>query len=101
MLEAGFGAPTRASCPCPLLEERHGEGWQGSDGCRRRLLREVQGEAEDLQRAAGEDGERSPGLEGRVPGLWNGDVQDPAAVEVSRRHHEGIQPPAERPGVFV
>src|SRR2546428_10423913 len=52
-----LGAPARASCPCPPTEERHGEGWQGSHGCRRRLLREVQGEAEDIERAAGEDGE--------------------------------------------
>src|SRR2546428_12608173 len=68
-----------AHCPCPRTEERHGEGWQSPDGRGRRVLREVQGEAEDFERSAGQDGERPARPERRVSGVRHGDVQDPAA----------------------
>src|SRR5204862_7174413 len=84
-----------SSCPpapCPRMEERHGEGWQSPDGRGRRVLREVQGEAEDFERPASEDGQWPSCPEGRVPGVRHGDVQDPAAP-VSQTHYDNIEPP--------
>src|SRR5436189_4723938 len=78
--------------PCPRMEERHGEGWQSPDGRGRRVLREVQGEAEDLERPAGQDGEWSSCPEGHVPGVRHGDVQDPAA-DVSPPRSANLDPP--------
>src|SRR6266540_3008199 len=68
-----------------------GEG-KSPDGRGRRLLREVQSEAEDLQRSAGQDGQWAARAEGRVPGVRDRNVQDPSAVEVSPQITQVLRP---------